>query len=412
MTDFLELVPPQEGLEKILSLCKRGSLSKEYLATQECLGYIAAEDITSTGTLPAFPRSTVDGYAIKSTDSFGSTASMPSYFEIIGEIKMGEFSHLKINSGQVALIHTGGMVPQNADSVVMVEDTLKFNKNELEVYKAVSPGENVLHQGEDVKIGDTIILSGSRIRAVEIGGLLALGILSIPVVSKPRVAIISSGDEIIPPDQKPELGQIRDVNSHLLSALITQWGGVVVRYGIVPDNIDKLLVVSKKAFDESDMVVFTAGSSISVRDITAKAIRSLGEPGVLIHGINIKPGKPTILAICSGKPVVGLPGNPVSAYVTANIFVKNIIDKLQGVDKLIFQEKIQAKIDTNIASKAGREDWIPAKISLANDRVMATPVFSRSNFIFSLVSADGLIRIEADKTGINAGEKVSVLPIN
>jgi len=410
-SEFLELISPQEGLLLILGTLEKIKQGSKLLLTEKCLGLIVAEDVIASHSLPSFSRSTVDGFAVLSMDTFGSSTALPAFFDVIGEVTMGSSNQTKLNSGQAVMIHTGGMVPENADAIVMHEDTQKINDNEIEVFKAVSPGENILNIGEDVKAGDMIIPAGRRIRSVEIGGLMALGIMSIPVVPKPKVAIISSGDEIIPPSQIAELGLVRDVNSDLLAALISQWGGKPEKYGIVPDNLEELLFISRKAFIECDMVVFTAGSSVSIRDITAEAIRSLGGPGVIVHGINIRPGKPTILAICSGKPVVGLPGNPVSAYVTANIFVKHIIDKLIGVKYSFFEEKIIAKLDTNITSKAGREDWVPIKLLKSDDGFTATPIFSRSNYIFSLISADGLIRIDEHKTGLQVGELVNIIPI-
>jgi molybdopterin molybdotransferase len=411
MTEFLKLISPKIGLDTVLKNLGQLKQGSREILTEESLGFVLAEDIIAPHSLPSFARSTVDGFAVISKDTYGSSNSVPSFFEIIGEVKMGSSYKTSIKSGQVFAIHTGGMVPDIADAVIMVEDTQKINDAELEIYKAVSPGENILNPGEDIRTGDVIIHSGTRIRSVEIGGLMALGIMKIPVIIKPKVAIISSGDEIVNPSQNAELGKVRDVNSNLLSALISQWGGTPIKYGIIPDNIDELLTVSREAFIECDVVVFTAGSSVSVRDITADAIRSLGEPGVIVHGINIRPGKPTILAICSGKPVVGLPGNPVSAYVTANIYVKNIINQLIGLRSNIFEEKISAILMANVASKAGREDWIPVKIMKSDQGYTASPIFSRSNYIYSLVSADGMIQIDEEKTGLNAGELVSIIPI-
>jgi molybdopterin molybdotransferase len=194
----------------------------------------------------------------------------------------------------------------------------------------------------------------------------------------------------------------------MLSSLVNQWGGKPVLYGIVPDKLADLLLVAKRAHQECDAVIFTAGSSVSVRDITAEAVKSLGKPGILAHGVNIRPGKPSILAVCSGKAVIGLPGNPVSAYVTAKVFLKPLIKFLLGSKKVEIQPAIRAILTANIPSQAGREDWIPVNINGSSNDWKATPIFAKSNFIFSLVSAQGLIRISADHTGSEAGEFVNV----
>ncbi|MFC2063665.1 gephyrin-like molybdotransferase Glp [Chloroflexota bacterium] len=411
MPEFLKLIPPKIALSLMEDALGTVKKANKMILTEESFGYVAADDIISPHSLPTFFRSTVDGYAVRSSDTFGSSNTMPSIFEIIGEVSMGASTQEELKAGEVVIIHTGGMLPKKSDAVVMVEDSERINEKEVEVYKAVSHGENVLNPGEDVKAGEIVIKSGTMIRSAEIAGLMALGIVSIPVVKKPRIAIISSGDEIVPPNMEIKDGLVRDVNSSMLSSLISQWGGTPVKYGIIPDNIDELMSVSKKAISECDMVVFTAGSSVSIRDITADAISSLGKPGVIVHGVNIRPGKPTILAVCNGKPTIGLPGNPVSAYVTSSIFVKNTIHQLLGLEIPFFEEGVKAILETNIPSKAGREDWVPIKLKKSPHGFLAVPIFSRSNFIFSLVSADGLLQIPSDMTGLDAGEEVRIKTI-
>jgi molybdopterin molybdotransferase len=408
VTEFLNLIPPQEALQLLLSSLADETSSEILVPTVESMGCVVASDILSPYHLPTFPRSTVDGYALQAKDTYGSSDSMPSYLELVGEVLMGHPGNFELSTGQAVLIHTGGMVPANADAVIMIEDTQLVGKNELEIRKAVASGENLLAAGEEIGADITVIPAGKIIRSVEIGGLMALGIMEISVRSKPRVGIISSGDEIVFPGSQLNLGQVKDVNSYLLSSLISKWGGEPVIYGIVQDNLEELISVARKAYENCDIVVFTAGSSVSVRDVTAKAIRSLGNPGLLVHGVNIKPGKPTILANCSNKPVIGLPGNPVSAYITANIFVSPLVKHLLGIRKTQKPPTISATLSINIPSQAGREDWIPVSLCTKNHEIIATPIFAKSNFIFSLVSAHGLIRIEPDQTGLDAGKNVEV----
>jgi molybdopterin molybdotransferase len=227
------------------------------------------------------------------------------------------------------------------------------------------------------------------------------------------VGLISSGDEVIPPDQTPQPGQVRDINSYSLAALVTQSGGVPVFYGIIGDSFETLQTTAARALTECDLVVITAGSSASTRDMTADVIATLGAPGVLVHGINTRPGKPTILGVCGGKAVIGLPGNPVSALVNGYLFVAPVIEKLLGIPAGRPKASVRAKLTVNLASQAGREDWQPVRLiqgAGGEDGVgwLAQPVFGKSNLIFSLAAADGLVRVPPAATGLGAGEIVEV----
>jgi molybdopterin molybdotransferase len=225
------------------------------------------------------------------------------------------------------------------------------------------------------------------------------------------VAILSSGDEVIEPDQVARPGQVRDVNSFTLAALVQKHGGSPVRFGIIPDRREALEQALARALDECDAVVITAGSSASTRDLTADVIDSMGPPGVLVHGVNVKPGKPTILAVCRGKPVIGLPGNPVSALVIAGLFVVPVIERLSGISPTHPRSSIPARLSVNLASQAGREDWIPVRLVPTNSGAgayIAEPIFYKSNLIFTLAQADGLLHIPPDATGLEAGAEVKV----
>jgi len=237
---------------------------------------------------------------------------------------------------------------------------------------------------------------------------MALGITALPVACKPRIGILSSGDEVVPPEVKPNFGQVRDINAYTLSALVEGAGGVPARYGVVADDSKILAETARRALSECDALVLTAGSSVSVRDLTSTVIDSLGRPGILVHGINIRPGKPTILAVCDGKPVVGLPGNPVSALVIAWLYVIPLVERMLGIEKALPPGSVSARLTTNIPSQAGREDWVPVRLSDLPEGRLAEPVFSKSGLIFWLVRTDGLVQIPADATGLSAGEQVSV----
>jgi len=270
-------------------------------------------------------------------------------------------------------------------------------------------GENILKEGEDVQAGQEVIAAGTRLRPAEIGGLMALGITRIPVARKPRVGVLSSGDEVVPPETNLAPGQVHDVNAYTLSALVESAGGVPSRYGILPDQAEPMRLAVERALSESDLVVITAGSSASARDLTAQVINQSGAPGVLVHGVDVRPGKPTILGVCNGKPVIGLPGNPVSALVIAWLFVTPVLEALQGLRRGTPRPAVSARLTVNLPSQAGREDWVAVRLLPEATGFQAEPVFGKSNLIFTLARADGLVRIPPDATGLAAGVLVEVV---
>ena len=414
MPEFLKLIPPSEALELLMQALLSKEPVTELVDTINAVGRITGQEVIAPNALPAFPRSSMDGYAVLAADTFGASESMPGYLQIAGETPMGAKPDFALQPGQAAGIHTGGMLPQNADAVIALEQTQIARPGEIEVLRAVAKGENVILIGEDVIEGQKVIPRGIRIRPAEVGGCMALGITQIRVSVVPKIGIISSGDEVVPPEHTPGPGQVRDVNSYTLSALVSEAGGEPVLYGIVPDRLDEIKNRVAKALAECQAVVITAGSSASARDMTAVAIAAQGSPGVLVHGVNVRPGKPTILGVCDGKPVIGLPGNPVSAMVIAGLFVVPVIRKLLGEVVQRPTGSCLARLTVNVPSQAGREDWIAVKlIPVSGDRTksvdwLAEPIFAKSNLIFSLSAADGLFCIPQDVTGLQAGEIVQV----
>ncbi|MGD0751170.1 MAG: gephyrin-like molybdotransferase Glp [Anaerolineales bacterium] len=414
MPEFLKLVSPSEALALLMHSLPEGVPENELVDTLHAAGRVTAEDIRASQSLPSFSRSSMDGFAVRASDTFGVSESLPGYLSIKGEVPMGEEPAFSIESGQAAIIHTGGMLPQNADAVVMLEQTERTRNDEIAVLRAVAPGENAILVGEDVQEGQIVVRCGTQIRSAEVGGCMALGITQLRVAIRPKIGILSSGDEVIPPDQVPGPGQVRDVNSYSLAALVTEAGGEPVLYGIVKDKLEFLKDRAAKVLSECQSMIITAGSSASARDMTAEAIASLGAPGVVVHGINIRPGKPTILAVCNDKAVIGLPGNPVSAMVIAGLFVVPLIKRLLGEKVPRPDKSCMARLTLNIPSQAGREDWIAVKLIPSTnqsdelDTWLADPIFAKSNLIFSLAAADGLVRIPADVTGLESGERVQV----
>lgn len=408
MPEFLELLPPTEALKKFLQALPVNPRQVDTVDTAAAVDRVTAEDIYSSEALPPFDRSTVDGYAVQAADTFGASETLPAYLNLVGEVPMGAKPTFELQSGQAALIHTGGMLPGGANAVLMLENSQEARSNEIELLRAVALNENVLRTGEDVSVGERIVPAGTRLRPAEIGGLLALGITAVKVTHPPRVGILSSGDEVVAPQMQPVVGQVRDVNSYSLAALVTRRGGSPDIRGIVPDRADALETAMRDALENCEMVVITAGSSASTRDLTAQTIQKMGKPGVLVHGVNVKPGKPTILGVCDGKAVIGLPGNPVSALVIAGLFVLPAVDHLLGLRTHRPEATVLARLSINLASQAGREDFVPVKLVQSQEGLTAEPIFYKSNLIFSLARADGLVHISADATGLPVNAPVDV----
>lgn len=415
--ELFTLLTPRDALAKLKSAW-RPAVRVEVIDTAEGLGRVLAADIVSPEDLPAFRRSTVDGYAVWAADTYGATAGLPALLLVVGEAAMGRPVTQSVQAGEAVLVHTGSMMPPNADAVVMIEHTQLVNGGAssaggsaqagyIEAVRPVAVGENVLNVGEDARRGQTLYASGHVLRPADIGGLMALGIVRVSVAGRPRVGIISTGDEVIEPGQAPTSGQVRDVNAYAVSAQAQVAGAQPVRYGIVPDRRDLLEATVSRARRECDVVVLSAGSSVSTRDLSLDVIGGLGSPGVLVHGVALKPGKPAIIALCDGVPVFGLPGNPASAMLVFDIFVVPAIHALLGRSAMR-QQAVRAKLSRNVPSAAGREDYVQVNLEEIDGVLNAVPIFGKSNLIYTLVRADGRIKIDLDANGLRAGEWVDV----
>jgi molybdopterin molybdotransferase len=410
MPEFFNVLAPSDALEVLkqrLSL----TIRQEPLNTAEALDRVLAEDIYSPEDLPAFPRSAMDGFAVRAQDTFGASEGLPAYLDMVGEVPMGPAQQVRISLGQAAGVHTGGMLAQGADAVVMVENTQRVDEATIEVVRPVAPGENVIQVGEDVRTGELILERGRLLRPQDLGGLLALGITRIKAAPRPKVAIVSTGDELVEPGQTPGHGQIRDINTYTISALVARAGGIPLPLGIVPDDYEAQREAARRALDQGDILLFSAGSSVSARDMTADVINSLGEPGVLVHGVSLRPGKPTILGVVEGKPAFGLPGNPVSAMIVFDLLVRPIVFLLGGYSHPTppLPQTVNARLLRDIASASGREDYVQVRLVQGEGGLCADPVFGKSNLIYTLIRADGTVKVPLDRGGLYAGEEVAVL---
>ncbi|MCA9933207.1 MAG: molybdopterin molybdotransferase MoeA [Ardenticatenaceae bacterium] len=419
MSEFFNVLPPDEARALMFHHLTR-VMPAEVIPVQDAVGRVTAVPTPAPHNLPTFRRSTMDGYAVRAADTYGASESLPAFLQVIGEVPMGKPASITLGIGQAALVHTGGMIPETADAVVQIEHTQTISQSqliihnsqlfpyEIEVFRAVAIGQNVLQIGEDVHQGSEILPAGHWLRPQDLGGLLALGITEIAVTRRPRVGILATGDEVVPPQQSAGPGQIRDINSYTVGGQVQQAGGIPIYGGIIPDNFAALLAAAEHMLAAADMLVMSAGSSVSVRDMTVEVMNGLGQPGVLLHGVATRPGKPTIVGVVDGKPVIGLPGNPVSAMIQFDMFGTPAIYRLQGIQMAPRRGLVWAQLTQNIASESGREDYIPARLTDGEVGMLATPVFGKSNLIYTLVNADGLIKVPLNKGGLLAGEWVEV----
>ena len=407
MSDFLKVIPIEQAL-KIIDDHAMPLLSTVNIKTVDSILRTVSSPIKSTSNLPDFERSTMDGYAVRASDTHGASQSQPSYLNLVSEIKMGSIHDTQLKVGEAAKIFTGAMIPESADAVVMVEYTELIDQSLIEIIKPVAPGENIIKIGEDIKEDDLIFDTGHTIRPQDIGGLLALGITKIPVFEAPKIGIISTGDELIDPEAQPKKGQVRDINSYTISSLIQKHGGEPIIFGISKDEFEVQLQTAQRALSKCSIVVISAGSSTSSRDLTSQVISSLGKPGILMHGLAHKPGKPSIIGSAKGKLIFGLPGNPVSAMIIFQLLVKRAINNiLCGTQELI--APIKAVLTADIPSINGREEHVPVKLfNSQSGTLMAEPVFGKSNLIYTLIRSDGIIVVPINKSGVYSGDLVDV----
>jgi len=371
-----------------------------------------AEDLYSAVDLPHFHRAAMDGYAVKAKDTFGASQSLPAYLKLAGVMEMGKEAARPVATGEAIRISTGGMMPPESDAVVMVEYADEVEGGLVEIHRGVSPWQNVIQIGDDIKKGEMVFQRGRRLRAHDLGALTGIGISSVPVYKQPRIALISTGDEIVDADTDPLPGQVRNINQHSLAGLIEECGGELKDWGVVRDDKDQLTKAIGEALEWGDLVLLSGGSSMGAKDIALETILSFADAEFVFHGISISPGKPTIFAKARGKPILGLPGYPVSALVIFDLFAGPLIRRLAGQDTETvtrFTKTVQATLKTNISSQVGREDYVRVTLERDADRLLAIPLPTKSGAIFTLVKADGMVRIDLNQDGLEPGEEVEVI---
>ncbi len=398
MAEFLKVVKYDQAVENIRQHFPSRRI--ETLSLLSASGRLLAQDIMGPEDLPSFDRSTVDGYAVRAEDSFGSSESLPAYLDYQGEVKMGEMAGIKIGKGQCGWIPTGGMMPLGTDAVVMVEYTERLGDDIVLIYRPVGPGENLMLKGEDVKKGQPLFKPGKILRPQDIGFLASLGIDTVEVYQPYKIGIISTGDEIVPIDVSPSGGQIRDVNTHALASAVHSWGNIPCTYPIVKDEFQSLNAVVLESLEENDILLMSGGSSVGIKDVTIDVLLSIPGSELLFHGLAVKPGKPTLAVKVNEKLIIGLPGHPVSALMMLNIICSPLIKPDKG-------QTVMVQVTQNIASQPGRDDFVPVVIEEDDKQLLGRPLLGKSGLMSILSMADAFIHIPYEDQGVLAGSIVS-----
>ncbi|HXQ24331.1 MAG TPA: gephyrin-like molybdotransferase Glp [Candidatus Acidoferrales bacterium] len=411
---FFRVVTTDEARARIAAAAP---VATETIRVAAALGRVIATDLVAAVDLPHFDRANMDGYAVRAPDTFGASASVPAYLILAGSVDMGKEATRRLHKGEAMRIATGGMLPPGADAVVMIEHTEEVGHDTatgrtVEVHRGVAPWENVLRIGEDIAQGAPIFGRGRRLRARDLGALTGVGLTRVAVFRRPRVALISTGDEIVAPDVRPRPGQVRNINTYSLVAMATEAGATVTDFGVIRDRREDLRRALARALARHDAVLISGGSSVGAKDITLDVISSFPRSEIIFHGISVAPGKPTILARALDKPVLGLPGHPQSALIIFDLFGTPLLRILGGEDAAAAfapARTVRARLSQNIASQAGREDYVRVTLAERGGERIATPLAGKSGAIFNLVKAGGLVRIPASAEGIDEGAEVEVI---
>lgn len=376
----------------------------ETVPLRDAMGRILAEDIAAREYVPDFDRSTVDGFAVRASDTFGCSDAIPAILPLQATVLMGQGADFALNEGECVAVPTGGAVPRDADSVVMLEYTEDYGDGTIGIAKPAAPGMNMIFRGDDVYPGKVILRKGRVLSSADIGALAAIGQVEVKVAKKLTVGVISTGDELVPPEVQPGPGQVRDVNSPMLEAMLTAFGCRVVNYGIVIDDEALLSGKVHKAIAECDAVLLSGGSSVGVKDAACRIIESVGT--LLLHGIAIKPGKPTILGKAGEKPVAGLPGHPVAAYFITKLFVQPLLGRLTGRDMTAYT--VTAKVTESISANHGRAQYHCCRLTKMDGQLYAQPIRGKSGLITTLAGADGYFCIDRDCEGLPQDAEIQV----
>jgi molybdenum cofactor synthesis domain-containing protein len=405
---FRKLLSFDEAKQLLEQTYSAKPVGAEQVPISEAHERVLAQDIVSPLNIPPFSRSTVDGYAVKAADTFGASEDKPVSLRFCGRVEIGEYPNVAVKRGLTAETVTGAPLPDGADAVVMVEHTNRRGNTVL-VHRPVSIGENIMAAGSDIRKSETVLKAGRVLGSREIGVLAAIGLTEVSVYRRPKVAVLSTGAEVVEPGKPLPPGKIYDINAHTLSAAVQESGGESINLGIVPDKRDKLERALEKALDSADAVITSGGVSVGPKDLTPQVVDALGKPGVIISGVAVKPGKPLTFAVIDGKPIFSLPGNPTSSLFMFSVFVRPILVKLAGGTEETVP-KVKAVAAQKMFPARGRRTFI--MVNLAYDKagtLIVSPVpTGLSGAITTLAKADGFVEISEKRQFIDAGAEIDV----
>ncbi len=400
---MLKVKTPEEVL-RLIEKEFRPLGRSENVSLPDALGRVLAEDVRAEEYVPDFDRSTVDGYALHAKDSFGCSEAAPAILDLVGEVKMGESASVAVPRDACVYVPTGGAIPAGCDCAVMIEHTEDYGDGTIGILRPGAPGMNMIFRGDDVRPGRTVLKAGRVLAPQDIGALAAIGRTGVSVRPRLRVGVISTGDELVCADQTPGPGQMRDINGPMLAALLKDFGAESIEIGIVADDEEMLRERIAAALHACDAVILSGGSSAGVKDAACRIIEGLGE--LLLHGIAVKPGKPTILGKAGNKPLIGLPGHPVAAFFAARLFVLPLLARLEG--RTLRDFPVRAELSESLSANHGRMQISPCRLEEKDGRLTAEPIRSKSGLITQLAGADGFLLIERDCEGLEKGAEAEV----
>jgi len=404
MTEVTSVMFRRDAIKVVVDEAKRRGVTFpcERIKSSDGLGRRVCSDVLAVEDIPQFDRATRDGYAVRAEDTFGSSTSLPAYFDVVGEVRVDDLPHVEVSTGKAVRIVTGAPIPKGANAVVMLEYTDSVGEDLIEVFKPVGKGENILFRGEDISAGSVLVSRGSVLRPSEIGGLMSNGVVDVDVYC-PKIGIISTGDEIIPPWERPAPGKIRDINSYTLSSMVKEFGFIPLSYGIVRDDRELLLSIARKAVDEVDVLLFSGGSSAGAMDFVESVVVSLPDSRVVVRGISVSPGKPTLAAFSGSKLIFGMPGHPASSMVIFEVFVKEIFSFIMNGAPLE-RSVVYAPLERQVSSEGGREDFVRGYWNGES----VVPLYGKSGMISTMFRSNCLIHIPLENEGYQKGDTVEV----
>jgi len=405
---FKETSKLDDALKLFFKNFKISNFKSESISLMEAKNRVLAKDVKSPVDIPPFDKSAMDGYAVIAEDTFGATINNPITLKLVGEVSIGKATTIEVSNGKAAFVYTGSKIPQGANAVIMFEHTSRVNFDKIEVNSSVTPSQNISKIGEDVKENELILKRGIKLKFQDLGMLAAMGFSEIDVLRKPKIAILSTGNELVPVEESGKTTKDIDVNRITISAMCLDIGAEIIDLGIAKDNFKEIKSKIEKGLIAGDIVIVTGGTSVSNTDLTAEVINSIGKPGMIVHGISLRPGKPTGLAIVNGKTIVSLSGYPIAAIVGFEALVKPILIKLQGIHEMPIP-KIKAKMIRRVASTLGERNYVRVRVEKSDGDFIASPVRMKgSGILSSMIRANGFLIIPEDREGVDEGEEVEI----